>query len=138
MAGGVFDFVVIGVPRTPQTKSRKSREDWKQKVAQAARHRWPAGQVPFSADAKVTIIYFYEHTTSIDVDAIAKYILDGLEGVAYDDDRIVSDLTLRKTNQLADMSVANPPTVLADALGRYAQFVYVRVTGAPDHRELPE
>ncbi len=138
MMGDAFDFVVVGIPRTAQTKSPKSREDWKQKVAQAARSRWPVGQPPFSADVKVTIIYFYEDITFIDVDAIAKYVLDGLEGVAYEDDRIVSDLTLRKANQLGDRSVANPPAVLADALGQYAQFVYVRVTEAPDHRELPE
>ena len=138
MAGDAFDFVIVGIPRTAQTKSGTSREDWKKKVTQAARNRWPAGQPPFCADVKVTIIYFYEHSTSIDVDAIAKYVLDGLEGVAFEDDGIVSDVTLRKTNQLGDRSVANPPAVLADALGQYAQFVYVRVTEAPDHRELPE
>lgn len=138
MTQDAFDFVVVGIPRSPQTKSSRSPSDWKQKITQAARARWPADRPPFTANAKVTIIYFYEIATSIDVDAIAKYVLDGLEGVAYDDDSIVSDLTLRKSNQLGDWGVANPPAVLADALGQYEQFVYVRVTAAPDHRDLPE
>jgi Holliday junction resolvase RusA-like endonuclease len=44
----------------------------------------------------VLIIYFYQGETTLDVDNIAKSLLDGLKGVLFRDDRQVSEILIRK------------------------------------------
>lgn len=131
------DFVVPGTPRTPQTSSSKSRNDWKARVRAAAVTAWPKGHPPFTEELSVTIFHFYTEITNIDVDGIAKLILDALKGVVIEDDNLISQVLLRKTNQVG-LLVSNPTPVLADTLGSHDSFVYVRLGNAPDHKELPQ
>ena len=130
-----FEFVVLGVPRTGQTKSKKSRSDWKQRVKEAALAAWPKGRRPISTELGALIVHFYTETTDIDVDGIGKLILDALREVVIEDDNIVSQILLRKTNQIG-LSFSNPPLILAETLGSVDSFVYVRLGDAPRHEEL--
>ena len=130
------DFVVPGTPRTPQTNSPKSRNDWKARVGAAAAKAWPRDHPPFTEELSAVIVHFYTETTNIDVDGIAKLILDALKGAAIEDDGLISQVLLRKTNQ-AGLVVSNPTPILADTLGSHASFVYVRLGNAPDRKELP-
>jgi hypothetical protein len=82
------------------------------------------------------IIYYYHESTNIDVDGIGKLILDALKGTVIEDDGLISQVVLRKTN-LEGLVISNPPPVLLDALEAYPSFVYVYLSDAPDHRELP-
>ena len=131
------DFVIPGTPRTPQTKSQKSRNDWKARVRAAAEQARPKTHPPFTEELSAIIVHFYTEATNIDVDGIAKLILDALKGAVIEDDGLISQVVLRKTNQ-AGLVVSNPPPILADTLGSHDSFVYVRLGNAPDHKELPQ
>jgi len=82
------------------------------------------------------IIHFYSEATNIDVDGIGKLILDALKSAIIEDDSIVSQVLLRKTNQVG-LTFTNPPLVLAETLGSADSFVYVRIKDAPNHEEMP-
>jgi hypothetical protein len=92
-------------------------------------------------DISVLIIYFYHGEATLDVDNIAKSLLDGLKGVLYRDDIQVSELLVRKSRFAAGLSLTGASIYLLDAIERMLQtgsdFVYVRTDSAPDHSRIP-
>jgi Holliday junction resolvase RusA-like endonuclease len=132
-----FEFVIPGIPRTPQTKSSKSREDWRRRVRSAASAARPAARPPITTESSAVIVYFYNESTNIDVDGIAKLIFDAIEETVIENDKLVSQVLLRKTDRKG-LIVSNPPALLLDALEAHTSFVYVSLDDAPDHKEVPK
>ncbi len=87
------------------------------------------------------IIYFYQAETTLDLDNIAKSLLDGLKGVIFRDDQQVSELRVRKSRFRVGLSLTGASLYLLDAIERMSQagsdFVYVRADPAPDHSRIP-
>ena len=83
----------------------------------------------------------FQGETSLDVDNIAKSLLDGLKGVLFRDDKQVSELVVRKSRFTAGLSLIGASPYLLDAIERMSQagsdFVYVRADSAPDHGRIP-
>jgi len=131
-----IDFTVVGVPISAQA-SGSSRGKWKKRVAGAAKAAIADGNPAFGVEISATIIYFYVGRTTLDLDNIAKPILDALTGVVYQDDGLLTQITVRKTRLFAGLRIVNPSAALAARLGGDVGFVYVRIGGAPDHSELP-
>ena len=96
---------------------------------------------PTNQDLGVLMIYFYQGETYLDVDNIAKSLLDGLKGVVFRDDRQVSELLVRMTQLGAGLSLTGASPYLLDAIEGMLQsgsdFVYVRADPAPDHSRIP-
>jgi len=134
MAGEAFDFVVMGIPRTPASRSRKT---WQEKVKTAASDEWPEGQAPFEGELSARIVYFFPEQTSVDVDNIIKPILDALEGLVYENDRVVFEVLCRKSS-LSELTIlANAPLKLVQSLQDDTDQVFVRICEGPNHEELP-
>ena len=102
---------------------------------------WKWGGEPTDQDIAVLIIYFYQGETTLDVDNIAKSLLDGLKGVVFRDDQQVSEILIRKSRFSAGLSLTGASLYLLDAIERMSQagsdFVYVRADSAPDHSRIP-
>ena len=133
----LFEFVVRGTPRTPQTKSPKSRKDWKERVRAAAANAWRADVLPIEGELSARIVYFFTETTDLDVDNIIKPILDSLKGLVFEDDDHIFEVTARKTQKVAGLTIREAPLCLIDALSSMPEFIFVRVGHGPDHTELP-
>ena len=133
----MFEFVVHGIPRTIQTKRSSTKNDWKQKVATKAREQTAEDPFYVNDGCSATIVYYYMGSTELDVDGISKLILDSLEQIVYEDDKIVEQVILRKTNQIG-LQIINPPAVLAEGLLSNESLVYIRIDAAPNHAELPK
>ena len=135
-----MELIVVGAPRSANANPR-SRRRWRERVARATRERLRDEDGPTAQDVAVLIIYFYQGETTLDVDNIAKSLLDGLKGVLFRDDRQVSELMVRKTRLSAGLSLTGASPYLLDAIERMSQdasdFVYVRVDPAPDHGNIP-
>jgi len=133
-----MEFIVVGAPRSANPRSRRR---WRERVARAARERLWEEDGPTAHDVAVLIVYFYQGETTLDVDNIAKSLLDGLKGVLFRDDRQVSELVVRKSRLGAGLSVTGASLYLLDAVERMSRdasdFVYVRVDPAPDHGNIP-
>lgn len=98
----------------------------------------PAGTPLVGEGVGALIIYFYADYTDLDVDNIAKPILDCLEDVVYANDRVIEQLIVRKTGLTGGLTVRNPSPSLANALaGVTRDFVYIRISNPPDHGEVP-
>jgi Endodeoxyribonuclease RusA len=135
-----MEFIVVGAPRSANANPR-SRRRWRERVARAARERLREEDGPTAHDVAVLIVYFYQGETTLDVDNIAKSLLDGLKGVLFRDDRQVSELVVRKSRLSAGLSLTGASLYLLDAVERMSQedsdFVYVRVDPSPDHGNIP-
>jgi Endodeoxyribonuclease RusA len=135
-----MEFIVVGAPRSANANPR-SRRRWRERVARAARERLREEDGPTAQDVAVLIIYFYQGETTLDIDNIAKSLLDGLKGVLFRDDRQVSELVVRKSRLSAGLSLTGASLYLLDAVERMSQdasdFVYVRVDPSPDHGNIP-
>ena len=134
-----MEFAVPGAPRSANANPR-SRRRWRERVARAARERLQEEGGPTDQDLSVLIIYFYQGETTLDVDNIAKSLLDGIKGVLFQDDQQVSELLVRKSRFGAGLSLTGASLYLLEAIERMAQegsdFVYVRIDPAPDHSRI--
>jgi Endodeoxyribonuclease RusA len=126
-----MEFIVVGAPRSANANARAARERLQEEGVPG----------PTDQDLGVLIIYFYQGQTTLDVDNIAKSLLDGLKGVVFRDDQQVSELRVRKTRLSAGLSLTGASLYLLDAIERMSQagsdFVYVRADPAPDHSRIP-
>jgi crossover junction endodeoxyribonuclease RusA len=66
-----------------------------------------------------------------------KPIQDALTGLVYIDDRLITDVTVRKTNLNGRFKVRGLSSILAAGFELDAEFLYIRLDSAPDHGELP-
>jgi hypothetical protein len=134
------EFVVVGTPRSANANPR-SRRRWRERVARAARERLREDGKLNDQDVAVLIIYFYQGETTLDIDNLAKSLLDGLKSVLFRDDRQVSELLVRKTRLEAGLSLTGASLYLLEAIERMSRagsdFVYVRVDQSPDHSRIP-
>lgn len=135
-----MEFIVQGAPRSANANPR-SRRRWRERVARATVERSQEEGAPAGHDFSVLIIYFYQSETTLDIDNIAKSLLDGMKGVLFGDDRQVSELLVRKTRLGSGLSLTGASLFLLEAIERMSQtgsdFVYVRLDPAPDHDRMP-
>ena len=85
---------------------------------------------PASMNVIVVITYYYYDWAPLDVDNMAKPILDALKGVVYSDDDQVSDLISRKRDRNDDLLITGPTDVLLERLNRPGTFVHILVDNA--------
>ena len=132
-----LEFVVPGQPVSHQTNNRALLRVWRARVQTIARHHWPTDLPPLDSLLKLTVVYFHEDTSvRMDNDNMLKPIQDALIGIVYRDDRQITDSVVRRTARAGAFRVLNMPSVVADALAWQAEFVYLRIESAPDHREF--
>lgn len=83
----------------------------------------------------LTLLYLYE-SAALDVDNIAKPILDALKGLVFTDDALVSDAVIRRRDLAGEFELAEAPPLVIEGFERGGEFVYVRITDAPPQETL--
>ena len=134
----LFDFAITDVPRTIQTKRAKTRAGWKESVRTALAVRLQANPFAPCGPCSVNIVYFYRELSEIDVDNIAKLIIDSMVGPALIDDSLVEQVIARKTDQTQTAGIQDMADVMRPLFGSVPDFVYVAIRDRPDHGRLPE
>jgi hypothetical protein len=133
------EFIVRGVP-VSLSGSSKGRKAWQKAVSDAAAAAW--GHYPLDvAPLKAAILYCSDGASDLDVDNIAKPILDALNGLIYEDDRQVRQILIRIWENMAFARMQGPSTILLRALKvihKYHDFVYVRISDELDLSEMPQ
>ena len=105
-------------------------------VRHAAERYWPTGTAPNTGNVRLMVTYYYEGVV-IDVDNLAKPVVDALKGLAFVDDEQVTDILIRKRNLAASLVIAKLTTALADGFGCGREFLHVVVDRAFD-LEIPQ
>ena len=101
-----------------------------------AEQHWPAGELSATGQVMLTITYFYESESSMDIDNIPKPISDALKGLVYLDDEQMTDALCRKRSLSSNLRIENPSSVLAEGLSRGNEFLYIVVVEAPDQEVI--
>lgn len=130
-----FEFTVDGPPVSQQTRRRATLDAWKATVRKEAEHYWPLGQPPATGPVMLKVTYFYD-SVELDADNIVKPIQDALKGLAYIDDRQVTDILVRKRDLSGNFKVENLTSVLAEGFTRGNEFLYIVITNAPDQEVI--
>jgi len=118
-------FVVPGVAvsfRSPASAEYKRRI---RKAARPVFRRWGA-----FASCQVRIDYFHETPRRFDVDNVLKCVLDALNGLAYKDDRVVTEAPPRAHDLRGMVHLPDGPLDLIKPLRRYRDYLFVRVRAA--------
>jgi crossover junction endodeoxyribonuclease RusA len=135
-----LEFVVLGPPLSNQqsTKTGKaSLRTWRATIAGAAGPLWP--NPLFMGHLKAIIINFYAgNKPSVDVDNMAKPILDEMQQIVYDDDRQIIQAEITHLGIGAAFSIVGVSKVIVTALQAGLQFVYVRIEDPVDPFPLPK
>ncbi len=121
-----FEFTVSGSPISLQTNNRALLQSWKAKVRQTAIANLPANTIPSREAVIVEIVYYYK-STPLDIDNIAKPILDALNLLVYIDDRQITDLIIRKRLLYPSLDNENLSPTIALALTENQPFISVKV-----------
>ena len=130
-----FEFIVIGVPVSHQTKNRTRLQAWRTQVRNAAQALWPPEAPPVTVHVRMRIVYYYDGAP-LDIDNMLKPIQDALNGLVYEDDRQVSDLVVGKRSLNGSYRVRGMSLALARGFVNGTDFIHVLVEEAPDHQEL--
>ncbi|MHC5598625.1 RusA family crossover junction endodeoxyribonuclease [Nostoc sp.] len=128
-----FEFIVDGPPVSQQNRDRgkgNRREAWQNTVKQEAKKYWSSEQKIATGWVMLQITYFYD-SDQMDVDNIVKPIQDAMKGIAYVDDKQVSDLLVRKRN-LLDLRKKDTTSILAEGFARGKEFLHIVVIDAPN------
>lgn len=75
--------------------------------------------------------------TSLDVDNIAKPVLDALTGLLWIDDGQIDELVVRKTDATQLRPSPVPFGDLENALGQRSPFLFVHVNRMGEHEDFP-
>lgn len=126
-----FEFFIEGPPVSQQTRRRARRRAWIEEVREIIIGRWPAGEPPALGPIQISITYVFADV-AVDLDNLAKPVLDALKGVVYEDDGQITDIAIRKRNMARDLRIVGPSPVLFDAFRRGREFLYILVEEAPD------
>ena len=131
------EFTITGTPISHQTHNIERLRLWQASVRNAATKKWPSDIPPTTVPLKITVVYYHDRTTArIDNDNLIKPIQDALNGLIYVDDVQMTDTQIRKTDINGSFHVRYISKVLANAFSDGAEFVYVKIEAAPDHKEL--
>ena len=97
--------------------------------------RWPAGMPPLAGRVRLRVTHYYEIPVG-DMDNIRKPIQDALQGIAYFNDRQISDATDRRFDINGSFVVRwwSPRLGMAFSVGR--PFVHIEVWADPDQEVI--
>lgn len=119
-----------------QTRRRQRLRDWIENVGHEALRAHPRGEPALTRAVEVRITFLF-NSTLLDIDNLAKPVLDALKGIAFRDDEQVTDLLLRKRNLDRGMRIVGASSILAAGMDLGLEFVHVVVLDAPDQDRLP-
>ncbi len=132
-----FEFTVAGPPVSHQTHNRARLQEWRNSVRDAAALRWPAADQANAAAVCIVVTYYHDGpAVRMDNDNLVKPIQDALNGLVYEDDNLITDTQLRKTDLNGRFRVRGMSPILAEGFCGGEDFLHIRIEAAPDHGEL--
>jgi crossover junction endodeoxyribonuclease RusA len=130
-----FELVIHGPPVSQQTRRRARRRAWIGELREAVINRWPADEPPVLGPIRVTMTHVYA-VVAVDLDNLAKPVLDALKGLVYHDDGQVTDILMSKRGMARDLRIRAPSPVLLDAFRQGGEFLYIRVEKALNQEQV--
>lgn len=118
-----------------QAANRLLLQQWRAKVAEAARAAWTQGRPPLLADVGLRVTHYSERRIA-DRDNLVKPIQDALQGIVYLDDRQIRDTTSNWRNIDGRFTIRNLALPLAIAFSNGSEFLHIRIWISPETEDL--
>jgi Holliday junction resolvase RusA-like endonuclease len=132
-----LEFVVLGPPVSNQPSNPANLTAWKNTVKDEAQKAWT--KAPLTGRLKTMLINFHKgEKPPLDVDNMSKPVHDAMNNLVYEDDRQIRQTEISHVRIDAPMVIAGVSKILADAIQKGQQFLYVRVEDAVDPLPLPK
>jgi crossover junction endodeoxyribonuclease RusA len=131
----LFEFAIIGIPVSQQTRRKARLKEWKEAVRSAAREQWPNGKPLVNQPIQIIATYYYEDVP-LDTDNMIKPVQDALKGLIYSDDCLVTDSRAAKRNLAGRFRVKGMSPVLAAGFCSGREFIHVKILESPSQEEL--
>jgi hypothetical protein len=130
-----LEVCVHGQPVSAQTGNRRALQAWTGRVRAACEAALGAGQLPIEGSVTIRVTHYFEISIG-DVDNLVKPIQDALQGVAYANDKQVTDVIGNRRNIDGSFRVRYISERLAAAFTDGRPFVHIRVWQSPKPEEL--
>ena len=134
-----LEFVVLGPPISNQQSTLAGKANlaaWRAAVRGRAQRKWPKPWL--AGELKAIIINFYSGAEPpLDLDNMAKPILDAMQSIVYRNDRQVTQAEISHLRIDAAFPVVGVRRVLLNALRTGEEFVYVRLEDPANPFPLP-
>lgn len=130
-----LEFLIRSRPVSQQTRRRERLREWKELVRQEAARYWSSTHAPASGPVRISLIYLYDES-ALDVDNFIKPIQDALVGLAFPNDRLVTDLMIRRRQLRGTFDLSRVSPMLIEGFAYGGEFVYVHVGDAPPQEQL--
>jgi crossover junction endodeoxyribonuclease RusA len=125
------EFVVIGgVPISAQSSNKIREQAWMDEVKSAAQGSWV--DPPIDGEVAVFVTYFHPGAWKLDLDNMAKPIIDAITGVVWVDDKQLVDLHPARRDLDGRYKVSGISMVVAEGFASGEPFVHVKITTPPD------
>jgi Holliday junction resolvase RusA-like endonuclease len=131
-----LEFLVPGVPVSAQTRRRLLKDQWMESVRASASVAWGSAG-PVGDELAVALTLYARAGWRLDLDNMAKPILDAMTSLVWDDDRQIVSLYAHRRDLGGPLIVAGVSPVLAQGFVSNSPFVHVRVTEPPDMAVIP-
>lgn len=116
-----------------QTHKKVRLREWQEFIRETARGSWSAEPITESS-LHLTIVYLADEAP-LDIDNVAKPVIDALNGLLFEDDALLSDMNIHRRFLSETFDAARLPSLLAEAWERRDECVYVRLA---DSRPLED
>ncbi len=126
MQGKLFEMLIPRRPLSVQAKN-KNLQDWKAYVYGRAREVWKYGTPHTELGLRLTLVYLCDESPA-DIDNIVKPIQDGLVGVVYADDYLITDVDSHRRFITDGIDLTNLPRLLIQGADSGEECVYVSVS----------
>ena len=126
-----LEFIVKGTPLSLGSGRPASREAWKARVRASCASVLPEGHFATDRPVAVSLYYFPDGPSHVDVDNIIKLVLDALKAFVFVDDRQVSRVVSQKFEPGNVFGFSNPSPTLIDAIAGEKPLLYVRISDNP-------
>ena len=126
-----IEFLVFGTPVSAQSQNPASRAGWKDRVLAAAQTVVPQPHFALQKRLGVTLYYFPDGPTRVDVDNIVKLTLDALWPHIYLSDNQIERVLVQKFEPGNIFSFSNPSAMLREAMTGTKPVLYIRVSDVP-------
>lgn len=132
----LLEFTVPGPPVSHQSRNKAKLNEWRRMVRSSAATAWGSRSLLESNLSLVVTYYHQGGAIRSDIDNMIKPIQDALIGLVYQDDRLITDLQVRKTSIDGFFQIRGCSLVLRAAFFRREEFLHIVIDKAPGH-EIP-
>jgi hypothetical protein len=109
-----MSFIMV-IPERPRSLGSEQYRGYQARLREKARAGF-TGRAPLRGDLYMRILWLHTQPTTLDIDNIAKRILDALKGIVYDDDNTIVMCLLQRLRYTMTVEIVSRPDTPSEVI----------------------